>query len=182
MATQVTPADYFTLFGIERKLALDLDDLQRRFYRLSREWHPDVHARSGGGQRELAERTTAMLNDGWRILRDPVSRAEYVLKADGFDIGEQRGKDVPPELLEEVFDLNMALEEAREGDAEAASQVRTALEKFEALLGEADRERDTLFAEHDAGGGRNSLTKLRAVLNRRKYLQNLVRDARSAIA
>ncbi len=55
-----------------------------------------------------------MLNDGLSdVLQDPVKRAEYLLKQEGFDIGEQRSKDVPPELLEEVFELNMALEDAR---------------------------------------------------------------------
>ena len=47
---------------------------------------------------------------------------DFLLQPAGFDIGEQRGRDVPPELLEEVFELNMALEEAREGDAGAKAQ------------------------------------------------------------
>ena len=54
----------------------------------------------------------AILNDGYRVLRDPIKRAEYLLAQEGFDIGEQRSKNVPPELLEEVFELNMLLEEA----------------------------------------------------------------------
>jgi molecular chaperone HscB len=176
------PSDYSAIFGIERKLALDVEDLQRRFYASSREWHPDRHARAGAAQRGWAEEASATLNDAWRVLRDPVTRAEYVLKAEGFDIGEQRGRDVPPELLEEVFELNMALEEAREGDAGAKAQVAAALEKFERMLGELDAQRDGLFASYDATRTRETLTQLRSLLNRRKYLQNLVRDARAALA
>jgi len=176
------PSDYYAIFGIEKKLALDVDDLQRRFYAKSREWHPDRHARAGAQQLALAEEWSATLNDGWRVLRDPVARAEYVLKAAGFDIGEQRGKDVPPELLEEVFELNMALEEARDGDAGAKSEVASALTKFEGLLAGIDGERDGLFAAYDAAQDRAVLGQLRSLLNRRKYLQNLVRDARTALA
>ena len=62
-------------------------------------------------EREYALEVTAILNDAYRTLRDPIARALYLLKLEGFDIGEQSTKDVPPELLEEVFELNMALEE-----------------------------------------------------------------------
>ena len=62
-------------------------------------------------QRRISEDATATLNDGYRTLKEPVSRAEYLLKEHGFDIGEQKSGNVPPELLEEVFELNMALEE-----------------------------------------------------------------------
>ena len=182
MGLAVPPADYFALFGIGKNLALDLDGLQRRFYQLSREWHPDVHARAGAGQREIAEQATAALNDAWRVLRDPLTRAEYLLKSEGFDIGEQRGRDVPQDLLEEVFELNMALEEARAGDSDAKAQAAAALGRFEGLLEASDAERDRLFLAFDQGGGREVLEKLRGVLNRRRYLQNLVRDARAAVA
>ena len=182
MSIAPPPSDYFEIFGIEKKLALDVDDLQRRFYASSREWHPDRHARAGAAQLAWAEQASATLNDAWRVLRDPVARAEYVLRAEGFDIGEQRGKDVPPELLEEVFELNMALEEARDGDAGAKAEVARALERFEALLASLDADRDRIFSEYDAAPARETLAKLRALLNRRKYLQNLVRDARAALA
>lgn len=176
------PSDYFAIFGIEKKLALDVEDLQRRFYANSREWHPDRHARAGAQQLAYAEEASATLNDAWRALRDPVARAEYVLKGEGFDIGEQRGRDVPPELLEEVFELNMALEEARDGDASAKEEVARSLTKFERLLNEIDAQRDDIFLAYDASHDRETLVQLRALLNRRKYLQNLVRDARAALA
>jgi len=175
------PSDYFAIFGIEKKLALDVEDLQRRFYANSREWHPDRHARAGGEQLASAEAASATLNDAWRVLRDPVARAEYVLKGEGFDIGEQRGRDVPPELLEEVFELNIALEEARDGNAAAKAEVARALAKFEGLLGVLDSQRDRIFIEYDAAADREILASLRTLLNRRKYLQNLVRAARAAL-
>jgi molecular chaperone HscB len=181
MESGAPPSDFFAIFGIEKKLALDVDDLQRRFYARSREWHPDLHARAGAVQAAYAEQASATLNDAWRTLRDPVARAEYVLKAEGFDIGEQRGRDVPPELLEEVFELNTALEEARSGDAAAKSEVAQSLTRFEALMAELDKTRDTLFANYDTDPSRETLSRLRSLLNRRKYLQNLVRDARAAL-
>src|SRR5690349_213398 len=109
-------ADFFQFFGIERKLQIDTDDLQKRFYARSRQLHPDRFTRKSPEEQQYSLDATSLLNDAYRVLRDPMQRAEYVLKQEGFDIGEQRSKDVPPELLEEVFELNMALEEMREGD------------------------------------------------------------------
>src|SRR5215469_13207329 len=94
--------DFYEFFGLDRKLTLNTDDLQKRFYDLSRQWHPDRFSRKGMEEQARALEATAVLNDGYRTLRDPVKRAEYLLTEEGFPIGEQRSKDVPPELLEEV--------------------------------------------------------------------------------
>ncbi len=81
-----------------------------------------------------------MLNDAYRTLRDPVARAEYLLKEEGFEIGEQRRKNVPPELLEEVFELNMALEELRDGRRVGAAAAREARGAVPGDAGEIDAE------------------------------------------
>ncbi len=100
---------------------------------------------------------TAILNDAYRILRDPIQRAEYVLQGEGFEIGEQRSKDVPPELLEEVFELNMALDELRAGDDEVVPQ----LEDMPPTASWICRTRSTpnsnpSFARHDSPARRRS--------------------------
>src|SRR4051794_24031625 len=101
--------DYFEFLGLEKRLKLDEAELQKRFYDLSRQFHPDRFAQRSAAEQQNALDSTALLNDAYRTLRDPIQRAEYMLKREGLDIGEQRSKDVPPELLEEVFELNMAL-------------------------------------------------------------------------
>lgn len=161
-------SDYFEAFGIERKLSLDPKDLETRFYALSRKLHPDMHSRKTPAERLQAEESTALLNDAYRTLRDPVARAEYLLKLEGFDIGEQGSKDVPPELLEEVFELNMALEEA---DVEQLESFRT---RFEGLRSALDVEMQVLFTQWDSIRGREALVGVRGLLNRRKYISNLI--------
>jgi molecular chaperone HscB len=135
MAAKTLSRDYYEFFGIPRKLSVDQDDLQKRFYSLSREFHPDRYARKSLDEQQFALDATAILNDGYRVLRDPIRRAEYLLAQEGFDIGEQRSKDVPPELLEEVFELNMLLEETpgREELVEAHG-------KFQGMQRETDKE------------------------------------------
>ena len=122
-----------------------------------------------------------MLNDAFRTLRDPVTRAEYVLKKHGFDIGEQRSKDVPPELLEEVFELNMALEELRSGDDDARPQLEEAERRFLDMQGEIDAQLEQLFARYDLARDREVLAEIRGVLNRRRYISNLVSEVHKAL-
>lgn len=168
--------DYYRFFGIPVTLHLDTKELQDRFYAMSRRLHPDLFLRHEPAERQHSLEASAILNDAYRVLRDPVSRAEYVLKENGFDIGEQRSRDVPPELLEEVFELNMAIEELRGGDESARPGLERAHDEFGAMLGEVDSELDRLFREFDAKQDREALSKVRSTLNRRRYIQNLIQE------
>ena len=173
--------DYYQLLGISKSLNLSLDVLQQRYYALSRELHPDRFMRRPEAEREGALEMSSALNDAYRTLKDPIQRAQYVLSQEGFDIGEQRSKDVPPELLEEVFELNMALEEMRGGDESARPQLEQAEKNFTNMLAEVDQQIQALFAQYDASQSRDTLAQLRAALNRRKYIQNLVSEVRSSL-
>lgn len=163
---------FYEALGLEPKLALDSDDLKKRFYDRSRQWHPDRFSRASSEEKQRSEEMTSLLNDAFRRLRDPVGRAEYFLEESGLELA----KDAPPELLEEVFELNMALEELRSGDASARPQLVSAQERFTGMLSEADLNLASLFRRYDETGERTALDQIRAVLNRRKYASNLLRD------
>ena len=180
------PKNFYEFFGIDRKLTLDNAALQKRFYELSRNWHPDRFTRKSPDEQAQALEATAILNDGYRTLRDPVKRAEYLLTEEGFPIGEQRSKDVPPELLEEVFELNMMLEELRRGDDSARPQLESAKTNFLNLRANVDSELETLFSKYDASNAesetaKQALHEVRGVLNRRRYIENLIRDVDKAL-
>ncbi|MFL6448137.1 MAG: Fe-S protein assembly co-chaperone HscB [Bryobacteraceae bacterium] len=178
--------NFYEFFGFQRKLDLDETALQKRFYELSREWHPDRFSRKSAAESARAMENTAIINDGYRTLRDPVKRAEYLLTEEGFPIGEQRSKDVPPELLEEVFELNMALEEMRSGDESARPHLEEAKEKFVGMRGEIDSQLKSLFAKYDASESesetaKQALNEIRGALNKRRYVENLIRDVDKAL-
>ena len=175
-------SDYFELLGIPRSLHLSLDLLQQRYYELSRQFHPDRFMRSPEAERQKALDMSSTLNDAYRTLKDPLKRAMYVLSREGFDVGEQRSKDVPPELLEEVFELNMALEEMRGGDDSARPQLATAEKNFTGMLSDVDRQLDGLFEEYDRAQSAEKLSEIRGAINRRKYIQNLVDEVNKSLA
>ena len=158
------PPDYFAFFDLPRNLAIDLKDLEKRFYALSRKWHPDVLARRSSEEREAALESSAILNDAYRTLKEPIARTMYLLKLEGFDIGQQGTKDVPPELLEEIFELNMELEESPDTVADRFFEMRAAV----------DAEMQRKFAEWDTAHDRAVLAEVRGLLNRRKYIANLI--------
>jgi molecular chaperone HscB len=163
---------YYEALGLEPALTIDLEDLKKRFYDRSRQWHPDRFGRASAADQQQSLDMTAILNDAFRTLRDPIARAEYFLKERGLELS----KDVPPELLEEVFELNMALEELRDGDESARGQLVEARGKFGGMLAEAGIELNSLFAKYDAASDSATLDQIRGTLNRRRYIANLVRD------
>jgi molecular chaperone HscB len=163
---------FYQSLGLEPKLSLDLDDLKKRFYERSRQWHPDRFSRASKEDQERALDMTALLNDAFRTLRDPVTRAEYFLKENGLELS----KDAPPELLEEVFELNMALEELRDGDDSARTQLLEADTRFGAMMIEIDRALVDLSARYDGSRDASLLDEIRGVLNRRRYVSNLIRE------
>lgn len=163
---------YYEALGLEPVLTIDLEDLKKRFYERSRQSHPDRFSRASAAEQQQALDMTAILNDAFRTLRDPIARAEYFLRERGLELS----KDAPPELLEEVFELNMALEELREGDESVRGQLVDARAKFGGMLAEAGTELSNLFAKYDAAPDAATLEKIRGTLNRRRYIANLVRD------
>jgi molecular chaperone HscB len=162
------PRNYYDFLGLQRKLTINQEDLQKRFYALSRQWHPDRFSRKGADEQALA-------------LEDPIARAQYLLSEEGFSIGEQRSRDVPPELLEEVFELNMMLEGLKEGDESARAQLESAKEHFLGMQTDIDHDLEALFARYDSADAQSATAKqvlhdMRGMLNRRRYIENLIQD------
>jgi len=173
---------YYELLGISRSLNLSPDELQKRYYELSKQLHPDRFMQKPEAEQQRALDMSSALNDAYRTLKDPVKRAQYLLGIEGFDVGEQRSKDVPPELLEEVFELNMALEETRSGDDSARPQLEAAEKNFTGMLADVDHQLERLFEQYDQTRSRDVLTEIRGVLNRRKYILNLVGEVHKTLS
>jgi molecular chaperone HscB len=185
--------DYFAFLGLPRKLRLDDHALEASFYALSRQFHPDFFMSASPEERQASMECSSMLNDAYRTLRDPISRTLYLLSLEGYKEAE---KKAPPDLLEEVFELNMQVEEIRAakklGDddelAEARRSLDEALLNLQKKMAEIDGKLRALFGEWDAaldkgsGVGRNSvLDRMSELLSHRSYIRNLVRDIKEEI-
>jgi molecular chaperone HscB len=202
------PVDYFTFFGFPRKLNLDVAALEKEFYALSRRLHPDVFGQAEDRERAWSLEQSSMLNDAYRTLKDPIKRTEYLLRIEGVELeeqskqatekarasGELKQQVVPADLLEEVFELNMHLEELRvqkksgEDDPALLEEIGKAKlsleEKYTALLNELKAEWDKWdksIANESGPNRQKILAGMVDVINRRNYIRNLVRDVNEAM-
>jgi molecular chaperone HscB len=185
--------DYFTFFGLRRRLRLDMKDLEHRFRALSRLFHPDYFHNGTTTERLASLERSSYLNDAFRTLRDPMARLEYLLKLEGFTPKESRDATtkVPQGLLEEVFELNEELEAIQDMRAEGASaseislRLHAARQPIEANLARHEEQLDALMSAHDARleendaeGRHAALSEMRTLLLERTYLMNLLAAVR----
>jgi molecular chaperone HscB len=200
------PVDYFAFFALPRKLNIDLAQLERDFYQLSRRLHPDISARGDERERKWSLEQSSKLNDAYRTLKDPIKRTEYLLRLEGIELEEQskaatekarasgqaKKQVVPEDLLEEVFELNMQLEELRRnqktGDEDPAlvKELGTHKDSLEAKYQALADELKTYWSEWDKAreptAQKATLNKMADLLNRRSYIRNLVRDVNDSLS
>lgn len=181
--------DHFLFFGLPRKLRVDEAALEKAFYALSRQFHPDYFMTASEAERQASIERSSMLNDAYRTLKDRVARVSYLLKLQGYQEAE---KKAPPELLEEVFELNMQIEELKAAkklaDEDEVTLARAALEDALAGLREKLAEIDdrlfAQFAEWDAAVDRIAassekkviLDRVSEMLSHRSYIRHLVHN------
>jgi molecular chaperone HscB len=199
---------YFEVFSLPAKLHIDTAALEKQFYAQSRRLHPDRFATKPAAEQEEALRQSSLLNDAYRTLKDPILRTQYLLKIEGIELEEQskaatdaaraggaeKKQIVPPELLEEVFELNMQLQEMKmakqtgEDEPELRCDLMTAKNAFDQRMVDTQADLERLWAEWDAAvdaGDDSGKTAARdgmvGLLNKRSYLRNLVRDVNEAL-
>ncbi|MGH9862225.1 MAG: Fe-S protein assembly co-chaperone HscB [Candidatus Acidiferrales bacterium] len=182
-------ADYFSFFGLPRKLQVDAAALERQFHQLSWKLHPDNFHRASTYEQELSLEKTATLNDAYRTLRDPVARVEYLLGLEGVRREGDIKQQAPPDLLAEVFELNEYLEELRAakrsgGDAREMEELRHRLEqaresfqeKMDGVMAELSAQFSRWDGLSDTAGRKAALEAMSEILNRHSYIRNLVRN------
>jgi len=201
--------DFFAAFALPRHLHLDLAALEKTFYAQSRKLHPDRFASKPAAEQEAALAQSSLLNDAYRTLRDPIARTQHLLALEGVELEEQsksateaartsgteKKQLIPPELLEEVFELNMQLMEMKaakemgdEADPDLRRDLEAAARSFAEKMLETQRELEALWTKWDAAedsGDQAAKTAAKdalvTLLNKRSYLRNLIRDVTAAL-
>jgi molecular chaperone HscB len=187
--------DYFALFEMPRKLCIDTGGLEKKFLQLSWKLHPDNFVNATERERELSLEQSSQLNDAYRLLRDPVARIEYVLGLEGARKEGEHKQQAPPELLEEVFELNESLDELREAKASGGDlaglrmRLEGAEKNFHEKLGVVDgqlqaaaRQWDTAIDANAGEADRKTvMARLNELLNRRSYIRNLVTNVQKEL-
>jgi len=108
--------NYFEIFGLPVQLKVDKTELPKKFFELSRKFHPDFYANSTPSEQQRALEITASLNKAFKTFQNPDETIKYVLQLKGL-LEEEEKFQLPPEFLMEVLEINEKLMDAGEDPA-----------------------------------------------------------------
>jgi molecular chaperone HscB len=180
--------DHFAFFDLPRTLKLDEAQLEADYFALSRRFHPDFFVTKSSEQQMLSLEKTSALNNAYRVLRDPISRAEYLVELEtGVAFGESgEARQVPTELLVEVMEIRERLMEYHGGSVEERIALRPQIEADRdwartqqeetdvALASIADKWDETSAASEYAEHRALLIAELKDLLSQRRYFSGLV--------
>ena len=182
--------NFFEVFELPRRLAIDGEDLQRRFYALARRTHPDFHQSAPPAERAAVEERAALVNTAYRTLRDPIARVDYLVRLEegrSTREGSEARPKAPPTLLAEMFEIQEALAEAKAGPLDDATRA-TLVEQRDRLLerygAEVARLTGPLLARWDGAAPTErpaALAALKEALAARAYLRTVINDLAEAL-
>ncbi len=200
-ALQPLPHDPFRCFGLDVRLHLDLDRLRQVYYSLSRRCHPDFYSQKSPEEQQISLENSARLTVAYRTLKDPVLRAEFLVRlveGTGDAVDGSTTKPTPPaELFDDILDLEETLASlaTAPGEAAAWANLRAAQLKFSEREKAIDREMATLFSEWDAladrkrsdnaeptTAQRGCVARLKQTLSHRAYLERARQRIATALA
>ena len=142
----------FVLFGLPERFALDRDDLDGRWRRLQASAHPDRFAAEGAAAQRLAMQWSVRINEAYRRLREPISRAAYVCELRGAPIQAHTNTAMPGDFLMQQMAWREALDDAQDDrevaalDAEVRSTEQALVTQLACLL-DGDAPSPALAAE-----------------------------------
>jgi len=136
-------SNHFELFGLAPRFAVDPAMLEQRYRSAQAQTHPDRHAADGAAERLVSTQRTVRLNEAYAVLREPASRARYLLTLNGTDPLGPGGHDLPPEFLMAQLGWREAMERATRAhrsdelariDSQLAAESRAYGEQLAALI------------------------------------------------
>jgi len=167
-------SNYFELFGLPQTYQIDTAALAERYRELQRVIHPDRFAHGTDQEKRLSMQGAALINEAFQVLRDPISRARYLLSLHGVEIEGGSRTTQDPAFLMEQMELREELEATREAaDAPAV---------LESLIGRIDAQMRSLVAKlavqmdsHSPG----HLEEARELLYKMQFTHKLRQEAES---
>ena len=168
--------DFFERLGFPRRFLVNAGELEREYLARSRAVHPDYHIAGSDAELAASLELSAAVNEAYKVLRDPFSRAEYLLKLEGGPSASEH-KQMPPAYLAQMLEAREAIEQARGKPTEVAKLDADFSGRFETLMEQVA----VLFARYEQLPANdpqraNLLIQVRSLLNAAKYVRGLLRD------
>lgn len=164
--------NFFELFQLTPGFDLNIQQLSDRYRELQREYHPDRHAHKGEREQRLAVQATAHLNEAFDTLKQPLKRAQYLLKLRGVETGEETRQQLPGAFLMQQMELREALFEA--GDA------ADPFAELECLESEARSLETEQYSQFNAALAANDLTTAEIAIRKLQFVNKLIKEIEAA--
>lgn len=161
--------NYFEIFGIPIQLKVDKNELPKKYFELSRKFHPDFYANSTPSEQNRALEITASLNKALKTFQNPDDTIKYVLQLKGL-LEEEEKYQLPPDFLMEVLEINEKLMDAGDND-ETKVNLQSAIDSLQSEIYDPVRK----IVEHYQEGvtTEKELLQVKEYYYKKKYLHRI---------
>ena len=164
---------YFELYDLPLTFKVDETLLNKKFYALSRQYHPDFYVNESEDTQHQVLELSTLNNRAYKVLSDPLKRIEYILELHNM-LAEEDKYTLPQDFLMDMMDVNEALMDLEsDPDPGRLMTISSEIDQLEASLFD---EQKLLTDEFDAktNADPNSiLLKIKDIWYREKYLQRI---------
>ena len=164
--------NYFETFGLPVQLKVDKIDLSKKFFELSRKFHPDFYANSTPSEQRSALEITANLNKAFKTFQNPDDTIKYVLQLKGL-LEEEEKYELPPAFLMEVLEINEKLMDA-EDDPELKLNLKSAIGNLQSEIYDPVKKIIELY--QDGVTTKKELLQVKEYYYKKKYLNRINRE------
>lgn len=161
--------NYFEIFGIPIQLKVDKNELPKKYFELSRKFHPDFYANSTPSEQNRALEITTSLNKALKTFQNPDDTIKYVLQLKGL-LEEEEKYQLPPDFLMEVLEINEKLMDAGDND-ETKVNLQSAIDSLQSEIYDPVRK----IVEHYQEGvtTEKELLQVKEYYYKKKYLHRI---------
>lgn len=172
MSADFFSKNYFEIFGAPLSYKIDLDNIGKVFLELQKTVHPDRYANSGDQEKRIAMQQTSLINQAFQTLKEPVSRAQYMLKLQGFDMESETDTTMDAEFLMEQMEFRESI-----ADVQAKTDPLSELDKMASHLkqkmNELTDEFSAAYENASYEAAREIVRKMQFIIKARKEVDEL---------
>ncbi len=176
---------YYKVLGYDRESpVINLADLEKRFFELSKKFHPDRFASKSALELQISHDRSSAINNAYRMLKDPITRAKYFVEKELGSI-EEKSATVPPDMADLFFEIQDVLDTIRESAGHPSESAVKEVEKAETELiqkvNELEKNLESTFSEYDAVPNKKTVENIKQILSERSYIKSFLRQVDSVM-
>ena len=159
--------DYFEFYGLSESVEIDTAELKKKFYELSKKYHPDFYAAESAEKQEEVLELATLNNKAYQVLSNPDKRVDYILRQHQL-LAEGDKYPLAPDFLMEMMEINEQLTDAE--DEATINQIKTSVKEASDSLQAELAQQTKDFSSKTQAEQEAALKKVLDIYYRKKYL------------